>query len=60
VKKENKDKRVNLNLMISNEMFSLLDTLRASILLETKHLPTRSHLVRELLSEALKAREVSK
>ena len=60
MKNKNKNNLINLNLMISNEMFMLLDTLRASILVKTKHLPTRSHLVRELLSEALKAREDSK
>ena len=53
MKNENKNLSIHLNLKISNELFMLIDTLRAENLVNDKILPTRSEMVRILLNEAL-------
>ena len=49
MKNENKNLSIHLNLKISNELFMLIDTLRAENLVNDKILPTRSEMVRILL-----------
>tara|TARA_E500000318_G_scaffold15664_1_gene16075 strand:+ start:2621 stop:2800 length:180 start_codon:yes stop_codon:yes gene_type:complete len=59
MKEENRDKKVHLNLKITNQLFMIIDGIRTDYLLENKSLPSRSMIVRMLLEEAIQNRENS-
>jgi len=54
--KNREDLLVHLNLKISNRLFSEIDTIRTQYLKDNNKLPSRSEIVRILLSEAIQSR----
>lgn len=56
MKKNREDLLVHLNLKITNRLFTEIDTIRTQYLRENNKLPSRSEIVRILLSEAIQSR----